>query len=155
MLDIAFVNEINQDTEKFEELISSVFEETMREEKNENYYEVSVVFVSPEKIKEINKQYRNIDKITDVISFALFDETAENDIILDESNITTLGDIFICFDKMKVQALEYQHSELREMAFLACHGLLHLLGYDHMFLSDEKIMFQKQEDILNKLNIKR
>ena len=155
MLDIAFVNEINEDTNHFETLITKVFEETMKVEGNENYYEVSVIFVSKDKIQEINREYRGIDRVTDVISFALFDESEEDDIILDDSNITTLGDIFICFEKMQDQAKEYGHNEDREMAFLACHGLLHLLGYDHQNQDEEKIMFGKQEDILNNLNIRR
>lgn len=155
MLDIAFVNETEYDIEHFEELIMRVFQKTMEEEQNDTYYEISVVFVTRERIQDINVEYRKIDKVTDVISFALFDKTEESDIIQDEENITTLGDIFICFDVMREQAKEYGHSEEREMAFLACHGLLHLLGYDHQNKEDEKKMFQKQDLILDALNIKR
>ncbi|QVK19563.1 rRNA maturation RNase YbeY [Mycoplasmatota bacterium] len=139
----------------YEDLITSVFNETMKLENNDRFYEVSVVYVSKERIKEINYEYREINQVTDVISFALFDETEESDIIQDESNITTLGDIFICIEKMKEQSIEYGHSEKRELAFLACHGLLHLLGYDHLNQTDEAIMFKKQEDILNALDLKR
>lgn len=155
MLDIAFVNETEEKTINFEELIDVVFTETMITENNNQFYEVSVIFVSKSRIQEINKLYRNIDKVTDVISFALFDKIEDNDIIINEGNITTLGDIFICLDKAKEQSSEYGHSLLREVAFLACHGLLHLLGYDHYNLDEENIMFNKQEEILKNLNINR
>ena len=96
-----------------------------------------------EYIHKINKEYRGVDRPTDVISFALEDEP---DIKLDHR---ILGDIYISIDKVKEQAKEYGHSEKRELAFLAVHGLLHLLGYDHMKKEEEKIMFDKQEMILN------
>lgn len=155
MLDIAIVNETNEDITGYEELITKVFNETMKQEFNDNYYEVSVIFVSKDKIQEINREYRGIDKVTDVISFALFDNVEEEVVLNDPSIITTLGDIFICLDKMKEQAKEYGHSETRELAFLACHGLLHLLGYDHDTIEKEREMFSKQDAILNALNIKR
>ena len=94
---------------------------------------------------EINKQYRGVDRPTDVISFALEDFKD----ITYENNYRVLGDIYISIDKVKEQAKEYGHSEKRELAFLAVHGLLHLLGYDHMKEDEEKIMFEKQEKILN------
>jgi len=155
VLDIAIVNETDEDMSEYDDIIHAVFEETMKQEKNEHFYEVSVVYVSKDAIKKMNKQYRQIDSVTDVISFALFDETEESDIIQDESNITTLGDIFICLEQMKVQASTYGHSEMRELAFLACHGLLHLLGFDHESQEDENRMFEKQEAILTALNISR
>ncbi len=103
----------------------------------------SIVFVDDKKIQEINKTYRNKDSVTDVISFAFEDSGfATND-------IRVLGDIFICIPKMKQQSIDYNHSEVREICFLTVHGLLHLLGYDHMNEIDEKIMFDKQEMILN------
>ena len=92
---------------------------------------------------KINKEYRNIDKTTDVISFALEDEKREN-----FTKIRLLGDIYISIDKAKEQAISYEHSLERELSFLAVHGLLHLLGYDHMTKEDEKIMFTKQKEIL-------
>ncbi len=155
MLDIAFVNETKETLTNIEELINEVFAETMRTENNNQFFEVSVILVTKTKIQAINKLYRDIDKVTDVISFALFDKTDDFDIIIKDGNITTLGDIFICLDKAKEQSEEYGHSLLREIAFLACHGLLHLLGYNHNNLNDEKIMFNKQKQILNNLNINR
>ena len=110
----------------------------------------SVIFVSDEEIQKINREYRGIDKVTDVISFAFLD----NESVYDPIKI--LGDIYICIPKMMEQAKSYGHSEKRELSFLAVHGLLHLLGYDHTkSLEDEKIMFQKQDDILNIANINR
>ena len=110
----------------------------------------SVIFVNNETIKKINKEYRNIDKETDVISFALEDN---KDIDLKIGRL--LGDIYISVPKMKAQAKEYDHSEKREMLFLTIHGLLHLLGYDHMTKEEEEIMFKEQELILNGYGIKR
>ncbi|HHW69209.1 MAG TPA: rRNA maturation RNase YbeY, partial [Tenericutes bacterium] len=101
-------------------------------------------------IREINKEYRNIDAPTDVISFALEDNMEYN-----LPMFRVLGDIYISIDKVKSQALEFGHSELREFAFLTIHGLLHLLGYDHMDENEEKIMFSLQEVILNEYGIKR
>ena len=110
----------------------------------------SVIFVSDEEIQKINREYRGIDKVTDVISFAFLD----NESVYDPIKI--LGDIYICIPKMIEQAISYGHSEKRELSFLVVHGLLHLLGYDHTkSLEDEKIMFQKQDDILNIANINR
>ena len=100
-----------------------------------------------EKVKNarINAKYRNINKETDVISFALEDEKEENTFL----NKRILGDIYISVDKAKSQSKEYGHSLIRELSFLSVHGLLHLLGYDHIEKEDEKIMFEKQELILD------
>ncbi len=110
----------------------------------------NVIFVDNEKIRKINREYRQIDKETDVISFALED----NEEIKFEFG-RLLGDIYISVTKMKQQAKEYGHSEKREMAFLTIHGLLHLLGYDHMNKNDEEVMFKEQELILDGFGITR
>lgn len=110
----------------------------------------NVIFVTSEKIHEINKEYRNVDRVTDVISFAL-EDSIEGYV----EEIRMLGDIYICVEKMKEQAELYNHSVLREMCFLTTHGLLHLLGYDHMEEDDEKVMFSLQEELLNEYGIKR
>ena len=110
----------------------------------------NIVLVDNDYIKRLNRDYRNIDKVTDVISFAL--EDSDNDY---DSVIRVLGDIYISVDRAKEQALEYGHSFLREICFLAIHGMLHLLGYDHQTTEDEKIMFQKQEEVLAKYGIVR
>lgn len=107
--------------------------------------EFNVIIVDNKKIKELNTKYRKINKTTDVISFALEDKKEETFSL--EKRI--LGDIYISVEKAKQQATEYGHSLKRELSFLAVHGLLHLLGYDHMTEEDEKIMFKKQELILD------
>ena len=104
----------------------------------------NVIIVDNPTIKGLNKRYRDIDKETDVISFALEDEKKEKM----ASDKRVLGDIYISIDKAISQAEEYGHSLKRELSFLAVHGLLHLLGYDHIKKKDEKIMFSKQELIL-------
>lgn len=110
----------------------------------------NIILVDNKKIKEINKDYRNIDKETDVITFALEDD--KTDFKLPER---ILGDIYISIDKAKSQAIEYGHSFKRELSFLAIHGFYHLLGYDHMNLEDEKVMFNKQEEVLTGYGIIR
>lgn len=107
----------------------------------------SIIIVDNEKIHEINKEYRGIDRPTDVISFAL----EENEDY--EVKERLLGDIFISIDKVYDQAKEYNHSVKRELFFLVTHGFLHLLGYDHMKKEDEEIMFSLQEKILNEYGI--
>ena len=110
----------------------------------------NVIIVDNNRIHEINKEYRNIDRETDVISFALEDDKSFN-----TTDIRMLGDIYISIDKVRSQALEYGHSFKRELYFLSVHGLLHLLGYDHMKKEDEEVMFGKQEEILDRYGIKR
>lgn len=110
----------------------------------------NIIFVSNEEIHNINKEYRNIDRVTDVISFALEDN---KDIVYDDFRL--LGDIYIAIDVAYDQAVEYNHSREREVCFLATHGLLHLLGYDHMKEEDEKEMFGLQEELLDAYEIKR
>lgn len=110
----------------------------------------NVIIVSNKKIHEINKKYRKIDKPTDVISFAL-EDSKENF----TPKIRMLGDIYISYEKVKSQALEYNHSLVRELCFLAIHGLLHLLGYDHMKKEDEIRMFELQKELLDSYGIKK
>lgn len=110
----------------------------------------SIIFVSEEEIQTINKTYRQIDKVTDVISFAFEDN--KDDFMLENR---VLGDIYICIPRMISQAKEYGHSETRELSFLVVHGLLHLLGYDHMNKEDEEKMFGLQKEILDEEGITR
>ena len=112
--------------------------------------EFSIIIVDNKKIHEINKEYRNVDRETDVISFAMEDNM---DVKYDDFRL--LGDIYISIDKVYSQAKEYGHSNLREICFLATHGILHLLGYDHMEPEDEKEMFGLQNELLDGYNIKR
>lgn len=111
---------------------------------------VSVVLTDNKHIHEINKTYRNIDRETDVISFAFMD----NDENI-KSDITDLGEIYISLEKAHSQAEDYNHSFEREICFLLVHGLLHLLGYDHMNEKDEKEMFGLQDEILSSLGVER
>ena len=110
----------------------------------------NIIIVDESTIHEINKTYRGKDSVTDVISFAL-----EDDKTFIKTDYRILGDIYICLEKAKSQAKEYGHSFLRELSFLTIHGLLHLLGYDHMKKEDEVIMFNLQEMILNEYGIKK
>lgn len=141
-------NETNEDLELYMDKLYGLLEFALKREKLENV-EFNIIFVDINKIHEINKTYRGIDRPTDVISFALEDNM---DIKLDHR---LLGDIYICLERAHEQAIEYNHSYLRELSFLMIHGLLHLLGYDHMEPEEEKIMFSKQEDILNEYGIRR
>jgi probable rRNA maturation factor len=121
----------------------------------EEHSEVSVTFVSNERIQEINREYRDKDKPTDVISFAM-EELGEGEMELVGADMPrVLGDIIISVPKAIEQAEEYGHSFLRELGFLAVHGFLHLLGYDHMTAEEEKEMFTLQKDILGEYGLKR
>ena len=141
---------INETSEKIEELdeIRKLIDYALSHEKLDDV-EFNIIIVDNNKIRELNRDYRKIDRETDVISFALEDNMT---IKLDHR---MLGDIYISIDKARLQAIEYNHSLLRELAFLSIHGLLHLLGYDHMSSDEEKIMFDKQKEILDSYGIKR
>ncbi len=142
MIDYKITNEYGY--KKDYSYLDDIIKRTLKHEKVKNAT-LSIVFVGNEKIQELNKNYRHIDKITDVISFAFEDN---EDIVY--NNMRFLGEIFICIPRMEEQAITYGHSEVRELAFLTVHGLLHLLGYDHMTKEDEEIMFKLQEEVLSK-----
>ncbi|MED2972513.1 rRNA maturation RNase YbeY [Fictibacillus sp. B-59209] len=117
--------------------------------------ELSVTFVTNERIHEINKQYRNKDTPTDVISFAM-EEMGEGELEITGDDLPRiLGDIIISAEIAKNQAEEYGHSFLRELGFLTVHGFLHLLGYDHLNEQEEKKMFSRQDEILNEYGLTR
>ncbi|MEH6904326.1 rRNA maturation RNase YbeY [Neobacillus drentensis] len=121
----------------------------------EAHSEVSITFVSNERIQEINREYRDKDKPTDVISFAM-EELGEGEVELIGADMPrVLGDIIISIPKAIEQAEEYGHSFLRELGFLAVHGFLHLLGYDHMTEEEETEMFTRQKEILDEYGLKR
>ena len=140
---------IDNDLYKDYDYLESVIDSTLKHENAEGSI-FSIIFVGDEEIHEINRDYRGVDRITDVISFAFEDDGEKL-----YNNIRVLGDIYICIPQMKRQAVDYGHSEKRELSFLTVHGLLHLLGYDHMTEEDEKVMFGLQEMILDEQNIKR
>ena len=148
MNELEVFNETNEKLKEIDEL-SKLFPFLANYFNLENII-ANVIIVDNNKIHEINKEYRNIDRETDVISFALEDDKTIND-----SPIRVLGDIYISIDKAKEQAKEYNHSLKRELCFLMTHGFLHLLGYDHMTKEDEEIMFPMQEKILNEYGVSR
>lgn len=129
--------------------LRKVIKNTLKHENVKNAY-FSIIFVDSKEIKRINKEYRGLDKVTDVISFAFEDNET-----LVYNKIRILGDIYICIPRMIEQAESYGHSIKRELSFLTVHGLLHLLGYDHMKKEDEEVMFALQELILNETGIKK
>jgi probable rRNA maturation factor len=132
---------------KFQTLVKGLSKKINEFERLSSRHIVSIVLVNNEEIQRINKEYRGIDAPTDVISFALADGL--------EQYPYELGDIMISVDKVKQQAIDYEHSEERELGFLIVHGVLHLLGYDHDSEEHEKAMFQIQEQILSSYGLER
>ena len=128
---------------------------------SEGFYQeaqISITFVDNDEIRKINNQHRNIDAVTDVLSFPMleFDEQGEAVAEFDfDDDQVMLGDIVISLERAKEQSENYNHSLRREVAFLTAHSMLHLLGYDHMTDEEEKVMFSKQENILEELGITR
>ncbi len=116
---------------------------------------ISVTIVDNETIHQINKEYRQVDRATDVISFAFMDDDPKRKEKLMSKGVVDLGEIYISLPKAQEQAIEYGHSLERELDFLFVHGLLHLCGYDHMKEEDEKVMFALQEEILNLKGVTR
>ena len=143
----------NQLDEEIKELdtVLKVLESAVIKEKLEDVT-FNLIIVDNEYIHELNKNYRGIERETDVITFALEDEDS---LIMPEEVERNLGDIYISIDKARSQAEEYGHGLLRELSFLAVHGFYHLLGYDHMTEEEEKVMFKKQEEVLEDYGITR
>lgn len=146
MIKVNFCNEFEFDFNA-KKIVRKIAKKIAKEEKIKGKYFLSIIMVDLAEIHRINKEYRNIDSPTDVISFAAID--GENELPQE------MGDIFICREKITEQAENYGHSEFREFSFLVTHGIYHLLGYDHMTQEDETVMFAKQEKILDLLKIGR
>ena len=142
------INETNEEITELNE-VEKVVEFALKYQSIDNAI-FNIIIVDEETIHKLNKEYRGKDSVTDVISFAL-----EDDDTFVETEYRILGDIYICLNKARSQALEYGHSFLREISFLTIHGLLHLLGYDHMVKEEEEVMFKLQEMILNEYGIKK
>lgn len=144
--------------EEYKNVIEKVLSQCFKEEKLENSKLcVTVTLTTPKTIQEINKQYRNIDRATDVLSFPMF-EKDELDSKIQENdfeNEDILGDIVVSVEKVNEQAIEYGHSFERELSYMIVHGFYHLMGYDHIEEDDKKIMREKEENILRKLDITR
>lgn len=152
-MEIAEINFLDiEESQEYISLINIVTEKCFEEEdlKYKNLY-INIVLTNPENIRRINKEHRNIDKETDVLSFPMF----EKDEIKEITNLNKdiLGDIVISISKVEEQAKEYGHSFERELSYMVVHGFYHLMGYDHMEETDKKIMRNKEENILQKLNI--
>lgn len=151
IIDFVYEDEKNLCEIDYEKQFIEIIKTTLDYLKIEDDIEMSCILVDDEDIYQINKEYRHIDRSTDVISFALED----NEQFYIEGMPRSIGDIFISVDHARIQAQEYGHSLKREMCFLFTHGLLHLLGCDHMNEDDEKEMFSLQKEILNHLHIER
>lgn len=146
--------------ENIENLIEKTIQRCMKAEKLDKEYEVSVTIVDDDEIREINKEHRDIDKATDVLSFPMVD-FCNGELISDEgdydleNDLLMLGDIIISAETAQRQSQEYGHSIEREIAFLTAHSCFHLLGYDHMTEEDERVMIEKQEAVLTGMGLAR
>lgn len=155
----------NQFEFDFEEIAKKVVEACLDIEECPYEAEVSILLTDNEQIRQINQEYRDIDSPTDVLSFPAIEYDTPGDFsMLEEAALTCfhpetgellLGDIVISIERAKAQAEEYEHSLMRELAFLIAHSMFHLFGYDHMEEEERKIMEDKQRDVLNRLQILR
>lgn len=153
-------------TDEYVKILEQIIDYALREEKVFIDYEISVIFVDNNEIKRLNKEYRNIDKDTDVLSFPMLEYSSQKvfkDIYsdfnfteeyLDEGRLV-LGDIALSVEKAMDQSIEYGHSFIRELSYLTLHSVLHLLGYDHMEETEKSIMRKREEDILNRFKVNR
>lgn len=148
-------------TPQMQELMQKVCDAALEYEGCDFDAQISITLTDDEGIREINREHRDIDRPTDVLSFPMleFDENGDiidNEFEYDEDGRIMLGDIVISLERAAAQAEEYGHSPQRELAFLCVHSMLHLLGYDHVNSAEEEaVMFGKQEDILGTLGITR
>ena len=147
-----------EENEKYEKIIGKVVKKCFETENLEtSKLYISITLTTPTNIQRINKEYREIDKPTDVLSFPMF-EKEELDEKIEKQDFEfedVLGDIVISIEQVKEQALEYGHSFERELAYMVVHGFYHLMGYDHMVEEDKSIMRQKEENVLKMLEITR
>ena len=144
---IDFLNQGPKTYDSFEELFNEYYVKIFKELHLRGEFITDVTIVDNKTVHKINREYRNVDKPTDVISFAFLDNEDRAKEYASGMPVI-LGDIYISLDKADEQAKEYGHSMKRELCFLFVHGLLHLLGYDHMTKEDEEIMFPLQDKIL-------
>lgn len=144
-MEITMINRTSEDVTEFTPFFNQIAASAEKVLNLEKDLEISVTFVRSRTIHKINKEYRGIDRPTDVISFAIRDDL-DDDVPEEEKD---LGDLFINIDYARRQAREYGHSYQREIGFLFTHGMLHCLGYDHMKPEDEKVMFALQDQILD------
>ena len=143
---------------EYEKVISKVLEQCFKEEKIEDSkLYITITLTTPENIRKINKEFRNIDKETDVLSFPMFEKEELDNMIKNKKfeYEDVLGDIIISIDRVERQAEEYGHSFERELSYMVVHGFYHLMGYDHIKEEDKKEMRKKEDEILDKLHITR
>lgn len=150
-----FYEGIDENLQHEEDLIKKVIDTVLAEEKILKNLDVYITLTNNENIKNINNEHRNIDKATDVLSFPMFERNEIDLLRKEDSAEDILGDIIVSIEKVREQAEEYGHSFERELAYLVTHGMLHLLGYDHMIDDEKVIMRKREEEILNVLNITR
>ncbi len=144
--------------EEYEAIIKTVMKQCFQEEQlmDSNLY-VSVTLTNPDNIQKMNKEYRNIDKATDVLSFPMFEKEEIASLLLQNNNVIedVLGDIVISIQQVENQAKEYGHSFNRELAYMIVHGFYHLMGYDHINDEDKRKMRPKEEKVLQELKLIR
>ena len=155
---VELINKNIEENDEFKKIINIVVDKCFKVEKLENLnLYISVTLTTPEEIRIINKEFRNIDKETDVLSFPMFEKNEIDSMV--ESGINdipeAIGDIIISIERVKEQAKEYGHSFERELAYMVVHGFYHLMGYDHIVEEDKVVMRAKEENVLNMLNIIR
>ena len=142
-------------TDEIKETLEKVCLKSLQYEEFNEDCEISLSIVTNDEIHDINKQFRNIDSPTDVLSFPQLTFEEGEDADVNENGEIVLGDIIISIDRAKEQAEEYGHSLKRELAFLSVHSMLHLMGYDHMVPEEEEDMFRRQKEILIEAGIPR
>ncbi len=145
---VDFTNSFGEEFDWLDERYNHLASITFKMLDVQTNYEIDVSLVDDETIHQINRDYRNVDRVTDVISFAFNDDKNPADIILNPEVPRMLGEILICLPQAKRQAEQIGNTIERELSFLFVHGLLHLLGYDHMKPEDEAVMFPLQDKIL-------
>ena len=144
------IDENQEYVEFIKKVINKCFE--VENLQNSNLY-ISIILTNPKNIQEINKEHRDVDKATDVLSFPMFEKDELENVQFE--NIEVLGDVIISIEKVKEQAVEYGHGFERELAYMVVHGFYHLMGYDHIIEADKVVMRAKEENVLNKLEIMR
>ena len=153
------INYVNiKEEEEYEKIAFKCLQKCFEEEHLDKLkIYINIIFTCPNEIRKINKHYRNIDKETDVLSFPMFEKNEIDLFIKKHESVheDVLGDVIVSIDRVKEQAIEYNHSFERELSYMLVHGFYHLMGYDHMNDDEKKVMREKEENILNKLNITR
>lgn len=144
---INFESEVLEFTEELKSMLEETVKTTLDFENFGNDYEINILIVDKDEIKRLNKEFRNIDKVTDVLSFPQYDE--DGGFVYADGQNCMLGDVVLCLEKAQEQAYEFGHSEEREFCYLTCHSVLHLLGYDHMEEEEKIEMRTKEKAIMN------